>query len=143
MSAIEEFIEARIAEDEQTARTAGERAMKWRSYDGAVSGGPFEPADPEWGIEESGTHTIVYDEGWPLKSEAAHIARMDPERAVREVDGKRAIVAECASILEVDGWEYTDAPNLAWLTLYGLAAAWADHPDYDQDWALVDAEEKS
>lgn len=85
-------LSAGLAEDERIARAAAERADEWRQFGSSVSGGPFTPADPKYLITESGTHTIVYDEGWPLESEAQHIARHDPAREVSEVALKRLIL---------------------------------------------------
>ena len=61
---------------------------------------------------------------------AAHIARHDPARVLREVAAKRAIIAQ---------WEHSPvgSPVLT-NALYQLAAVWSDHPDYRQEWAPGD-----
>ncbi len=83
---------AGLDEDDAIARAAGERSTEWRSDGKGVDGGPFTPADPEWGITESGEHTIVYDEGWPLAPEALHIARQDPKATVLRVEAIRKVI---------------------------------------------------
>ncbi|MCC3333569.1 DUF6221 family protein [Nocardia abscessus] len=87
-------LRAGLDRDEQLARAAAERAAEWRSDGKGVAGGPFTPADPEWGMEESGTHTIVYDEGWPLASEAHHIARQCPQATLDRVEAIREVIAD-------------------------------------------------
>lgn len=37
-------------------------------------------------------------------------------------------------LLSIEGWEYTDAPDAAEATLRDLAAVYADHPDYCEEW---------
>lgn len=95
---------AGLDRDEQLARAAAGRAAEWESDGGSVAGGPFEPACPEWGILRSGEHTIVYDEGWPLESEANHIAHHDPARVLeRYVPAiRRVIEAEMGNLYEFD-----------------------------------------
>lgn len=156
MSDIVKFIKDRLTEDEEAARAAGERALEWRSDGAGVAGGPFDPrpdwidTDDQWSVWDSAKHTIVYDEGWPEKAEALHIARHDPERVLRQCAMIRAMLrrADEAGGLDliVEGdrgvgprtWPYIDD-----LMHRDIAAIWSDHPDYDQDWALVDAEEES
>jgi hypothetical protein len=52
-------------------------------------------------------------------------AAVNPVRVLREVEAKRAILAQ---------WEASpsDSPVLTF-ALYSLAAVYRDHPDYDQD----------
>lgn len=84
---------AGLDRDAEIARAAGERATEWRSDGKGVAGGPFTPADPEWEITEQGTHTIVYDEGWPLATEALHIAAQDPRTTLLRVEAIRKVLA--------------------------------------------------
>ena len=60
------------------------------------------------------------------EADAAHIARHDPEHTLREVRAKRAILARAH-----DGSVDSDA---ALEILVHLAAVYADHPAYRQDW---------
>lgn len=125
---IEEFIRARLDEDEQIARAAAARAAEWRSEGGHVAGGPFEPrpewldADDAWTVAESATHTIVYDEGWPLKPEAAHIALHDPARVLRQVEAIR-LVADVYET-ETKRIQATDPTARAYGDGYHAACRW-------------------
>lgn len=115
-----------LARDAEIARAAGERATEWRAYGGAVAGGPFLPADPEWGVPESGDQTIVYDEGWPLKPEAQHIAEFDPARVLRQVDKLRELVDEARFVLGKNDPGLTDAGILAESVIDTLASIYTE-----------------
>lgn len=95
---------AGLDRDAEIARAAGERATEWRSDGKGVAGGPFTPADPEWEITEQGTHTIVYDEGWPLAPEALHIATFDPARVLSRVEALRMVM----EVLTAGGCSWCD-----------------------------------
>lgn len=136
---IEEFIKARLAEDEALAEAAAARSAEWRaSEDGAVCGGPFTGPFYEGG-EEMALNTIVYPEGWPLTPEAEHIARRDPARSLLEVKAWRHVV-KCLAGLEEDIiaefgsilLPFRDERTLS--NLGPIAAIWADHPDYQEAW---------
>jgi hypothetical protein len=94
--------------------------------------------------------------GDPPKSRSAtepiiqHAARYNPTRVCREIEAKRAILAEheitdrtpegwagvgygCIVCHEDDG---CTAPRGYCTTLRVLGAIWAGHPDYDPAWAL-------
>ncbi|MEV0247941.1 DUF6221 family protein [Nocardia sp. NPDC050712] len=98
-------LRAGLDADERIARAAAGRAAEWRSDGKGVEGGPFTPADPEWGILEAGEHTIVYDEGWPLAAEALHIAAFDPARVLGQVEAIRKLIAERDDMVVVDDYE--------------------------------------
>lgn len=85
---------AGLDEDEQIAQAAAKRAGEWRVFDGSVRGEPFYPADPENGIDAGGETCIVYDEGYPLRAEARHIARFDPKTELRRVEVLREVIAK-------------------------------------------------
>lgn len=140
-----EFLEARIAEDEASAREASSRSLEWRSFRGSVHGGTITEPNPEWGDEPDegyGSVTIVYDEGAPRMPEAAHIARHDPARVLAECAAKREILKQaeeassnteyvisqsCINQAEMDEERASDPGRLI---LQALAAVYADHPDY-------------
>jgi len=107
---IDEFVLARVAEDEVVARSAiadGEGARDWAGTEGATD---------------------------------AHIARHDPARVLAECAAKRAILADhtpaddgrcglCSDLYCVTPWDgICDVAR-------PLAAVYADHPDYDPAWA--------
>lgn len=106
------FLRARLDEDEQVARGALER---W----------------PSSQIVQVGTPEA-----------AAHIARHDPARVLRDTDAKRQIVRHITPELDagsggVDSEDFGD--ELAhWTRLLTIARlfaqAYADHPDYREDW---------
>jgi hypothetical protein len=68
--------------------------------------------------------------GWPgaRSGFAAHVARHDPARVLREVAAKRAILAECARSVECGD----DGCVLAGAVIVNMAAIWGDHPDYGE-----------
>ncbi|NKT97299.1 DUF6221 family protein [Prescottella equi] len=134
MSDLVEFLRARLDEDEQTATAATSATFG---------------EDPTWTSKDDGTgeqthgyvmadHTAIcgHDGDDVLLPVADHIARHDPVRVLREVEAKRRVIDECAEVLDVGGWEYDDAPELAWNTACSLAAVYSDHPDYQQEWAI-------
>lgn len=95
-------LRAGLDRDEAVALAAAERSAEWRSDGSGVDGGPFEPADPQWGIPESGKHTIVYDEGWPLAPEAVHIARQCPKATLDRVEAHRRVLDLYRRYTELD-----------------------------------------
>ena len=130
MADLAAFLAARLDEDEAVAKTGSEPA--WRSdgpYLGWVAGG------------------IAAQFKW--NTDAAHAARHDPARVLREVAAKRAILGRWRDLHPVadslmqeqqhgvyagDG-EYTLGAYAALTeTLRGLAAVYSDHPDYNPAW---------
>lgn len=133
------FVTARLDEDEAAAIAAGDGAAesaRWRTRE--------HPSDS--GIVRDGQGAVViYDEGVPSDEDAAHIARHDPDRALRDVAAKRAIVARHKPLSGVGGmycaWcsDDTDTASLNWRwpcpDIRDLAAVYSGHPDYRQEWA--------
>jgi hypothetical protein len=123
-----EFLRARIAEDEAAAMAAADGPWEHDEHlgDHAVTSV----------IGAVATASNVYPEGAVglEEADAAHIARHDPARVLREVAAKRAIIEEW----EVD---YIDNPctqlpdaRAARLALHVIATVYSDHPDYDPAW---------
>lgn len=56
------------------------------------------------------------------------------KRMLAECESKRRIVEAAAKVASVECWEYTDAPELADLVLEALAAPYADHPEFREEW---------
>lgn len=75
---------------------------------------------------------VVYDEGSLGRNEAEHIARHDPERALREVQAKRLLVSAAEKAIGFGGAEEAWAD----LVLRALAAPYCDHPEFNDDWRL-------
>ncbi|WP_342800987.1 DUF6221 family protein [Nocardia sp. No.11] len=131
---IEEFIEARLTEDETIAGAIPHGV--WRAE---VKHGAALVVD-----SDADTVVIVGDE-----RENAHIARHDPARSLRQVEALRAVVGRragehreqygnCETCRDYDFHsEYRPVP---WPcpTARAIAAIWSDHPDYRTDWDTRD-----
>ena len=116
------FLKARLDEDEATAKAS---------------------VMPEWIISESGEFGyIVAAVGTETTGEsiadawqedvAVHIARHDPARVLREVEAKRAMLAELTR------WPFDYRPGCndpIRLFVHLLAAPYSDHPDWRAQWA--------
>jgi Family of unknown function (DUF6221) len=135
------FIAARLDEDEAAATEAArEECPEWRRR------------YPNPGLYEGTTDisdingTIVARAGTPI---AAHIARHDPARGLREVAAKRRVLerhrpvggnpsywAQACAGCGTEG--YCDDPVTAKMSdcpeLRDMAAIWDAHPDYRQEW---------
>ncbi len=150
MTTIFEFLLARIAEDEEVARTAANDAAE----DWAVSS-RYEPNL----VTDGGSAVAVGPWGGDIGPAAEHMARWDPARVLAECEAKRRLLdlhqivtqdytgawwatnraeshittgcdhcRECA----VDGLDYVvDGPCM---TLRLLALPYSDHPDYREEW---------
>lgn len=134
-----EFLAARLDEDEAAATEAG--ADEWTDEVNV------------WMVVDSKGEPVAYDEGKPTEEQAAHIARHDPARVLREVESKRAILADhsnphSAAAAEDPGLEegtrQSRRLNGEWCvhhedhecsTLRAMAAVYSDHPDYRPEWA--------
>jgi hypothetical protein len=115
-----QFLHDRLDDDGQTAQAAGVRSTAW-----PVGGTLFLD-----GVE----HNVIGDEeAFCHPHNAAHIARHDPARVLREVEAKRRTVTDLAATVAGD---YIDdgEPVLAEHVLRLLALPFADHPDYREDW---------
>ncbi|HEY1668517.1 MAG TPA: DUF6221 family protein [Trebonia sp.] len=130
-----EFINARLAEEEATARAAG--GGTWRT--GCYCEGPCTG----WGggcCRVEGDDIKIYDEGGHDASQADHIARHDPARVLREIEAKRAILARYEDCLDrMENLEFSAMAAREGLAEYedsvlpNMAGAWSDHADYRQE----------
>lgn len=136
MDNLVQFLRDRLDEDEQAARGT-ETPPDWHQ-------GPVD--DPEWESDEvvhmwPPEHHTPYeqDKYWRgLTADtvglAAHIARHDPARVLREIEAKREIVRQADLYLCDSG------PGCGYRTKHGhsvlrlLALPYADHPDYKETW---------
>lgn len=119
---ITEFLEARIAEDEAQAQSAKD----W------VANGP-EPRYPWFG-----SHGEVTGKRFGIA--LPHIATMSPSRVLAECAAKRAIINLADATLRENA-DRRDASALGAELMHdevlcALAAVYATHPDYQQEWAL-------
>ncbi|WP_326739136.1 DUF6221 family protein [Streptomyces sp. NBC_01022] len=113
MDDLVQFLRARLNEDEQTARAAGD---SWYGY------------EPEQQI------------AFVSVEDARHIARHGPARALREVEAKRQLLTEykesAASLAAASAPDMYDVGRLQGLEIAVRATSlpYADHPDYRGDW---------
>lgn len=131
------FLDARLAEDEATARAAGgkyESGLRW-----------YEPdRDSHPGLVGDGNGQVVTYDTDTIREHGTHIARHDPARVLRQVDAMRRVVvvyenAERAlRSAEPDTPPHdlmTGATNTMRRTLRHLATIWQGHEEYRQEWA--------
>jgi len=129
-----EFLLARIAEDEETARAAGGRSL-YSYEEGGGDGWAVEGTDGSEGA-------IIGD-----RALAEHIARHDPARVLADCAAKRAIVDEHEMIgsdlypEEGSLWCATCTPRKTGpcQTLRLLALPYADCEGYDPAWKPEEA----
>jgi hypothetical protein len=149
---IEDFLLARIAEDEASARKAAGEGIgpEWSvdtDYGPAVVSG-------KWGTDhDTFDWHVCFAEGSPGAGQAAHIANHDPARVLRECDAKRRIVEEHTQEPVIPGWsergetyacrvcrhqfayeEVVRTGDVPCATLRLMAAIYADHSDYREEW---------
>ena len=150
MTDLAEFLLACIAEDETWAREASRRddsyaegGARWQwvytSDDHVADPDPARGEyldlrpDDDWGdlslrsVQEFPTMSVgplpqfaIANVQEVLTTVAGHIARHDPARVLAECDAKRRIV---------ERRNHLDGP-----TLRALAAVYADHPDWREEW---------
>lgn len=116
-AAITEFIEARLAEWERLANEAG--GLPWLACPSGVLH-----------VAEGGNRQIIPAAGvhqW----NADHIARHDPARVLAQVAALREIIGVWLHGELVEGGGWSIAMDLV---LRHIAAIWADHEDYDEEW---------
>lgn len=127
MNELVEFLTARLDEDELVAQAAA------RLQD-----------DPEngWGVARSDSYAESEKRRWIAPhigmlyeaESAAHVARHDPARVLREIEAKRQIIADHERI-PGDGINYTFAEqNRAEDLLKALALPYADRPGWKEEW---------
>lgn len=164
MMEIVEFLRARLDEDEAVARAATPGPWRWLPPSGesypqsdealVTDGGEWYSCEffCAWGPgsvtsrgeqrtphkhEHQRYETVVGAWGYDASAVEAeqhdrnHIARHDPARVLREVGAKRRIVDDLAGALD---WGHM-APVIK-CVLRSLAAVYAAHPDYRQEWAI-------
>ena len=149
MSELVAFLEARLAEDEAVARAATDGGYGWRLTD-------LPGANEVWADRDASGHdafmvattctTLNPNPAERGYRDAAHVARHDPARVLREVTAKRATLARCAAIIaDVENDHSTSqSPDYyngeanraddARDTLHEMAAVFEDHPDFQEQW---------
>jgi hypothetical protein len=133
------FLAARLDEDEAAAKAA-KAPSPWKAAE--------HEAD-NWIVTDAAGEPLIYDEGTPSLEEAAHIARHDPARVLREVEAKRTILAEhdpcyptyyptpsgqpTCGVCHSGGFDW-DPERWPCATVRALAVVYGDHPDYRPEW---------
>lgn len=123
-----EFLRARLDEDEQSARAATAGPWYVDDIDQELRTADVYSAD--------GRVTSAYTEPCCSVEDATHMARHDPARVLVEVEAKRRIIDEYERYAAerrraMGGWDsYSEVSPI----LAALAAVYADHPDYRQEW---------
>lgn len=124
---IEEFLEARLAEDEAWARDT-EAAQDRDASFGRITVRRWLPSFPPG---------KPYRDPWPLPGE--------PRLVLREVAAKRAILSASGDTYAGPPWEDSDIESGAadaWNgrqaayreVLISLASTYCDHPDFSEEW---------
>ena len=131
------FLAARWDEDEAAAKAAMPGPWKSRNLGRHDAGALIQLTGylSEFRIPQG--PVIGTFDGWGrAAATASHVARYDPPRVFREIDAKRAILAE------LDRLGTSLAPGAVRMRLLydaalrHYAAVYSDHPDYLQEWTL-------
>lgn len=124
---IEEFIEARLRDDETAAHRALEGPARLEPG--------WEVATYEVDLDDRRCQTVADSSGVFLASELGrlsdHIARHDPARVLRQCAALRAVVRHIETVISPSQQIEAEAD-----VLYPIAAVWSDHDEYHKEWAL-------
>lgn len=124
------FIEARLADDETAARNAGGEVWDFTGVNCEVR------TRERKGYGEFGRVVAYCRHGNPVQEDLAlaiHIAQYDPDRALRKIAARRAVLNAYRTERErgFGGSGYTEGLEFA---LRHAAAVWDDHSDYREEW---------
>lgn len=113
------FLLARITEDEEAAKRAEQAVRRGEK--------PLEAW--EWDY-------FMLNEGVPPQDDAErHVVKWWPARVLADCAAKRAIIEHCrtlgAKVFNDDLWNVDEHDDI----LQALAAVYADHTDYQPEWA--------
>ncbi|MEU4578957.1 DUF6221 family protein [Nonomuraea sp. NPDC023979] len=110
------FVRARLDEDEQAARDAGNR--HWLVQDNTIE---LYPEREDDGYMK-----------WPTRADARHAANWEPARVLREVEAKRRMLG--LAIMQVGKELGVSGVAHGYLALLLLAQPYAEHPDFQWWW---------
>lgn len=116
-----EFLQARLAEDELIALTATDGSPQWRTN--------YDYRDVK---DDEGHYVVQADTQHPTLEQAAHIARHCPAHVLREVEAKRAVIAD---FLRRDAAGDLLGRGVIEDILRSLCSVYAEHPKYNQSWS--------
>lgn len=113
---IVDFIEARISEDEATARAATDDGHNWLVEEETISLWPDdrEPCDGFM--------------GFPRKAHAHHAVQHSPARVLRQCAAIRHAIEAIDNFCDDP---YPSKVRIVNAALEPIAAIWSDHPDYE------------
>jgi hypothetical protein len=149
VSDLTEFLLARIAEDEATAR--GAHPGPWNHWPEAgwievYQGGPTTEGGPYGDVIAQGIRPTGSGTDWNTPTgkgpytgtehTADHICRHDPARVLAECEAKRLVIQAVDSMearIAQEWGESDDDPD----PIIAMAAVYADHPDYRLEWRQV------
>ena len=115
-----EFLEARLTEDELMASAAIDGDAEWHVL--------YAYRD----IKDVDGHYVVLADGeYPTFGQAAHIARHNPARVLRQCEAARFVIAE---FLRLEAIGDPSGSRVAEVALKQLASVHSDHVDFDQAW---------
>lgn len=159
MTDLTDFLRERLAEDQAAAEATlidvtGSGDWRADEHPVALTVDLYRVRDVNARPVVEGVKSLYDDEGpaEPLyvdgEAVAAHIARHDPARVLREVAAKRAIMERhcpsqaggCAGCGVYLGRDDQWHPNVQFEDceeLLGLAAIYADHSEYDPQWGVA------
>jgi len=125
---IVEFIEARIGEDEQIARTASSLDGDSWSPEGSFGDDDFDR------VTGTGQGSVCYDTTYTA---APHIARHDPARVLRQCKTIRVMLMRYSKVSNIELPTPLDEEYELGLRqdMESIASIWSDHPDYDTTWS--------
>jgi hypothetical protein len=134
MSDLIDFLQARLAEDEATARAVEDGSAPW---DGQwVADGPNALRTVNGHVLAYGHRTTDGDLPMPLKAGLAnHWARHDPARVLADVEAKREVLRLAARAHDYHETFMNGFASAMEGALRLFALAYADHPEYRQEWA--------
>lgn len=139
MSDLADFLRARLDEDEAAAKAAWPGPWQLKEEHGLFRQASVCVMQPLSGRPGASTGLTAYV---PLGSQdaetAAHIARHDPARVLREVAAKRAIIDLHTPTATLGPGRSCEYCGHLWPCAEALAVAavYSDHPDYDPAWAV-------
>lgn len=132
MSELLDFIRARLDEDEQAARKAGETcAAPWFNKVTVEPGGYTDGRI----VDDNGYTVVHVEDQTPEFDEAEHIVRWNPARVLAEVEAKRRMLSAWPD--PTGEWSAAEAAAARAVKerIYRLLALpYADHPDYRAEW---------
>lgn len=131
-----EFLNARYDEDEAAARAVVDAGGEsdWKAH-------PIAELDGRRALTGGSFIFAVMDPVPEGHACAGHAARHNPARVLREIAAKRAVLDLHTWTASLDGcWSCSgdhgaDPTPAPCGTLRHMAAVYADHPDYRQEWA--------